>query len=169
MEETTKSERRDRPGRRDTIAVTWHDASIQMEISLRDLRKIWDEVGLSKQVRDERLQTAVWHIYKLIDEMIEEEVQMKESIERSVEQLREKVVKEKQFFMVFMESFCVIQIKEAARDLRMFEIPWPENQESLKLVDAEQSLIQVFEKLEQKRQHLTSSYNDLLQVKSSIK
>ncbi len=50
----------------------------------------------------------------------------------------------------------------------MFDVPWPENQENLKLVDAEQSLTQVFEKLEQKRQHLTSSYKELLKVKKEI-
>lgn len=65
----------------------------------------------------------------------------------------------------FQNNPLILQIKEAARDLRLFDIPWPENQESLKLVDAEQALVQVFEKLEQKRQHLTSLYADLLKVK----
>ncbi|XP_077201725.1 protein regulator of cytokinesis 1-like isoform X2 [Paroedura picta] len=53
--------------------------------ALANLLDLWNEMGMKKELQLERMQTVKVHIEKLLDDMIEEEINLKEKIENDIE------------------------------------------------------------------------------------
>lgn len=77
MENTSSS-------RRDSIADAWSAAQARIEMKFRELRRLWDRVGLSDDMRHQRLETAIQHLDILVCEMLEEESQMEAQLRENI-------------------------------------------------------------------------------------
>jgi len=64
-----------------------------LENSLGGLQKIWDEIGISDEQKEERTQVVLKHLQTLLQQMVEEEQDLKKTLLRNVKTCRDDVKK----------------------------------------------------------------------------
>ncbi|KAK3750783.1 hypothetical protein QZH41_015331 [Actinostola sp. cb2023] len=91
-----------------------------LENSLGGLQKIWDEIGISDEQKEERTQVVLKHLQTLLQQMVEEEQDLKKTLLRNVKTCRDDVKKLSEELGIECPTFQQgISILKLENDLRM--------------------------------------------------
>ena len=64
-----------------------------LENSMEKLQKVWNEIGISEEQKEERTQVVLEHLQNLLNEMVAEEVELKTTLLGNVATCTEEMMK----------------------------------------------------------------------------
>lgn len=64
-----------------------------LENSMEKLQKVWNEIGISDEQKGERTQVVLQHLQNLLNEMVDEEIELKTSLLGNVATCTEEMIR----------------------------------------------------------------------------